>query len=153
VNGPVDLREFVNALVTQLSINQLNGRPAELTPWGRTLLSAANRLGNIRKGTAVIAVPGVPTADDIIGELFHLASSDGQYTDKELAEAVRQFPQYVEVADKAIDPSRNIYDSRYQAPSDWTEKNQGGYSAYFHYAQFNICFTAPANNGMKRLLK
>lgn len=48
---------------------------------------------------------------------------------------------------------RGIYDPGYRPPRDWTKENQGGYSAYFHYAQFNICFTGPPNGGMKRLLR
>ena len=116
-------------------------------------LGYGNPIGNIRKGTAVIAVPGFPTADDVISELFHLAARNGQYTDKQLAEAVRKFPQYAKVADDALDPTRNIYHERYEGRIDWTIKNQGGYSAYFHYAQFNICKTGPSNGGMRRLLK
>lgn len=109
--------------------------------------------GNIRKGTAQIALPGFPDADGIISELFHLAGRNRPYSDKELAEAVRRFPQHAKVANDAIEPIRNIYDSRYQSPPDWTEKNEGGYSAYFHYAQFNICFTGASHNGMKRLIR
>jgi len=116
-------------------------------------LGYGNPVGNISKGTAQIALPGFPDADGIIAELFHLAGKNSFYTDKQLAGAVRKFPQYSKVADQALDPSLNIYDSRYQAPLDWTKANQGGYSAYFHYAQYNICFTAPANNGMKRLIR
>jgi hypothetical protein len=116
-------------------------------------LGYGNPVGNIRKSTAQIAMPGKPDADGVIGELFHLAGRNKYYTDKQLAEAVRKFPQYADVANKALDPSVNIYDPAYNAPPDWTEENQGGYSAYFHYAQYNICFTAPANNGMKRLLR
>jgi YD repeat-containing protein len=116
-------------------------------------LGYGSAIGIIRKGTAQIALPGFPDADGIISELFHLAGGNKSYTDKQLAEAVRKFPQYAEVANKALDPSRNIYDSRYQAPSDWTKENEGGYSAYFHYAQYNICFTAPSHNGMKRLIR
>ena len=116
-------------------------------------LGYGNPLGNIRKGSGQIALPGFPNADGVIGELFHLAGRNKHYTDKQLAEAVRQYPQYAEVANKAIDPSRNIYDSRYQPPPDWTKENEGGYSAYFHYAQYNICFTGEPHNGMKRLIR
>lgn len=110
-------------------------------------------VGNIRKGNAQIAMPRFPDADGMIGELFHLAGRNTYYTDKQLAEAVRKFPEYAAVADKAIDPTRNVYDPRYQAPSDWTKENEGAYSAYFHYAQYNICFTGEPYNGMKRLLR
>ena len=116
-------------------------------------LGYGNPVGNIKKSNAQIALPGTPDADGIIGELFHLAGQNKYFTDKQLAEAVRKFPEYTEVANKALDPSVNIYDPAYKAPADWTEENEGGYSAYFHYAQYNICFTAPANNGMKRLLR
>ena len=116
-------------------------------------LGYGSPIGNIRESTAVIALPGRPDADGIIGELFHLAARNSHYTDKQLADAVRQFPQYSEVANRAVDASLNIYDPSYQAPTIWTEQNQGGYSAYFHYAQYNVCFTAPPNNGMKRLTR
>jgi YD repeat-containing protein len=115
-------------------------------------LGYGNPIGSIRESTAAIALPGRPDADGVIGELFHLAARNSHYTDKQLAAAVRQFPQYADVANKALEPNVNIYDPRYKAPSDWTEENQGGYSAYFHYAQINICFTAPASTGMKRLI-
>jgi hypothetical protein len=134
-------------------LNQKTGRPLftkELPPGS---LGYGNPIGNIRKGTAQIAMPASPHADGIIAELFHLAGRNKHYTDKQLAEAVRRFPEYAEVANKAIDPSLNIYDSRYQAPPNWTEENEGGYSAYFHYAQYNICFTGPSSNGMKRLIR
>jgi hypothetical protein len=116
-------------------------------------LGNGNPVGNIRKGTAQIALNGFPYADGIIGELFHLAGKNKFYTDKELADAVRMFPEYTAVADQALDPSINIYDSRYQGRPDWTEENQGGYSAYFHFAQYNICYTGRADNGMKRLIR
>jgi hypothetical protein len=116
-------------------------------------LGEGNPVGNIRKGTAQIALPGFPYADKIIGELFHLAGRNKFYTDKQLADAVRMFPEYTKVADDALDPTVNIYDSRYQPPPSWTEANQGGYSAYFHYAQYNICHTAAATTGMKRLIR
>jgi hypothetical protein len=115
-------------------------------------LGYGNPIGNIRKSTAVIAMPGRPDADGVISELFHLAARNNQYTDKQLAEAVRKFAAHSKVADEALEPNVNIYDPRYKPPPDWTEENQGGYSAYFHYAQFNICFTGPPNGGMKRLL-
>ncbi len=116
-------------------------------------LGYGNPVGNISQGTAQIAVPGFPYADDIIGELFHLAGKNKFYTDKQLAEAVRMFSEYAKVADQALEPSVNIYDSRYQPLPDWTEANEGGYSAYFHYAQYNICFTAPPTTHMKRLIR
>ena len=116
-------------------------------------LGTGNPIGSIRESTGAIALAGKLNADGIIGELFHLAGRNRNYTDKQLAEAVRQFPEYAKVANAALDPSLNIYDPAYQAYSRWTEENQGGYSAYFHYAQFNICITAPSNNGMRRLTR
>jgi hypothetical protein len=134
-------------------IKQPMPQPLFTTQLPKDSLGYGNAIGNIRKGTAQIATPGFPDADSMISELFHLAGRNKHYTDKQLAEAVRKFPQYAEVADKALDPSRNIYDSRYQAPPDWTKENEGGYSAYFHYAQFNICSAAPPYNGMRRLIR
>jgi hypothetical protein len=134
-------------------LNQPKQHGLFTTQLPRGSLGYGSSIGNIRKSTAVIALPGRPDADGVISELFHLAGRNGHYTDKQLAEAVRQFPEYSAVANKALEPNVNIYDPRYKAPSDWTKENQGGYSAYFHYAQYNICFTAPPNNGMKRLIK
>jgi len=42
------------------------------------------------------------------------------------------------LADKET-PELNVFDSRYKGHPGWTEKNELGYSGYFHTIQDNVC--------------
>ena len=88
-------------------------------------LGYGNPVGNIRKSTAAIALKGTPTADGVIGELFHLAARDHYFDDKQLADAVRLFPKYASVSEAALDPLLNIYDPRYKGYPEWTRRIRG----------------------------
>jgi YD repeat-containing protein len=73
-----------------------------------------------------------------IGELFHLAGSKDNYTDKALSDAIRKtFPSY----DKIINAGGNIYSDKYL--NKGKESATAAYSYYFHTIQQRICQMTP----------
>lgn len=95
------------------------------------------------KSTAAIYAPAngaTPISDalSIISELFHLAGSRKFFSDQELAEAANN-SAYGARAGDYISDRLNVF----KQPKK--DRTAFGYSIYFHYLQFNICNTSPAN--------
>lgn len=113
----------------------------------------ANPSGNIKQGNAMIHIAGSQVlydAEATLSELFHLAGRNRFYSDKDLATALSKSTYsslaYSRVGPDGpmwISPEMNIFDSRYKGKPHWTERNQLGYSAYFHTIQSNICHILP----------
>ena len=72
----------------------------------------------------------------LVGEIFHLAGSKAPYDDYELAVAVRNIPEFAAKFSQA--PKRNIFDPRWEGPSQ-KDRYNGGYSTYFHDIERQYC--------------
>jgi YD repeat-containing protein len=80
------------------------------------------------------------TAYDVgttVAELFHMAGRDEYYTDRALAEAVRNIPEYAKMSGFL---SPTVFDPGYEDKKGAAEDpNHGGWSSYFHDIQKRLC--------------
>lgn len=105
--------------------------------------------GLIREGNGKIFSRGYPsmsnaeqTATDAattVAELFHMAGRNAFYTDRELARAVHNIPEYAAMY-QGNNPKWNVFDIQYE-DKEGTRKNanHGGWSSYFHDIQRQLC--------------
>lgn len=73
----------------------------------------------------------------LVGEIFHLAGSRAMYYDYELAVVVNGIPEYA--AKFSQDPKRNIFDKRWEGSGSAKDRNNGGYSTFFHDIERQLC--------------
>lgn len=74
-----------------------------------------------------------------VAELFHMAGRNEYYTDRALAEAAHNIPQYAALY-RGFNPQWNVFDPRYVDKSGAARNpNHGGWSSYFHDIQKQVC--------------
>jgi hypothetical protein len=74
-----------------------------------------------------------------VAELFHMAGQNEYYTDRALAEAVHNIPEYAALYG-GFNPQWNVFDPRYEDKSGAeSNPNHGGWSSYFHDVQRQLC--------------
>jgi hypothetical protein len=76
-------------------------------------------------------------AGTTVAELFHMAGRNEYYTDRALAEAVHNIPEYAALS-SFLSPT--VFDPRYAHKADAAKNpNHGGWSSYFHDIQRKVC--------------
>jgi hypothetical protein len=140
------LNDVFAAFIAQGATHPLITRNKPANSWGY-----GNPIGHIYKGNAAVySANGRGTgadADTVIAELFHLAGKNEDYTDEQLAKAVRNSP-YASDAAAVIAPEANIFDKQHYQARGW--KKEQAYSAYFHYIQMLHCTAVPQPPGHPR---
>lgn len=134
-----NLRQIFTDFLNQPKPHALLTRQMPAGSWGY-----GNPIGNIRASTAAIYAPGngatvITDATAIVSEIFHLAASKQQYSDKALAEAAHNSKYGAAIGNYVKDPGKIAYN----IPE--SQRTLGDYSIYFHYLQYNICNTSPGS--------
>jgi hypothetical protein len=76
-------------------------------------------------------------AGTTVAELFHMAGRNEYYTDRVLAEAVHNIPEYAALSGFF---SPTVFDPRYADKAGAAKNpNHGGWSSYFHDIQRRVC--------------
>ena len=105
--------------------------------------------GLIRKGNGKIFSRGYPSmsaaeqtaydAATTVAELFHMAGRNDYYTDRALAEAAHNIPEYAALY-RGFNPQWNVFDPRYVDKAGAAkDPGHGGWSSYFHDIQRQLC--------------
>lgn len=137
-----DLREIFDDFLSQEKGGYTRDKPPGSAGYG-------SPTGLIRKGTGKIfsrAYSSMSRAEQIaydgdttVAELFHMAGRNEYYTDRALAEAAHNIPEYAKMY-RGVIPETNVFDPRYLYKEDAAKyPNQGGWSSYFHDIQRQLC--------------
>lgn len=76
-------------------------------------------------------------AGTTVAELFHMAGQNEYYTDRALAEAVHDIPEYAKMS-RFFSPT--VFDPRYEDKEGAVkDPNHGGWVSYFHDIERQLC--------------
>jgi len=135
-----DLREIFDDFLSQQNGGYTRTKPKDSAGYG-------SPTGLISKGNGKIfsrAYPSMSGAEQTaydagttVAELFHMAGRNEYYTDRALAEAVHNIPEYAAMS-RFFSPT--VFDQRYADKAGAAKNpNHGGWSSYFHDIQRQLC--------------
>lgn len=78
-------------------------------------------------------------AGTTVAELFHMAVRNDFYTDRALAEAAHNIPEYA-AKFRGFIPEHNVFDPLYLNKAEAAkDPGEGGWSSYFHDIERQFC--------------
>jgi len=137
-----DMREIFDDFLLQENGGYTRTKPPGSAGYG-------SPTGLIRKGDGTIfsrAYPSMSAAEQTaydagttVAELFHMAGQNEYYTDRALAEAAHNIPEYAALY-RGFNRQWNVFDPSYVDKAGAAKNpNHAGWSSYFHDIQRQLC--------------